>query len=74
LAGGAPAENARITREILQGEPGPKRDAVLLNSAAAIHIADPNIPMERAIETARRTIDGGKALTQLERFIELSQA
>ncbi|MDR1094492.1 MAG: anthranilate phosphoribosyltransferase [Clostridiales bacterium] len=72
LTGGTPAENARITRGILQGEPGPKRDAAILNAAAAIHVADPDIPLEKAIETARRTIDGGRAAAQLERFIELS--
>jgi anthranilate phosphoribosyltransferase len=41
LAGGAPAENAEITRRILAGEAGPRRDAVLLNAGAAVHIARP---------------------------------
>jgi anthranilate phosphoribosyltransferase len=72
LAGGSPAENAEITRKILSGEKGPKRDAVILNSAAAIYIARPSVSMSGAIDLARNTIDSGKAKEQLERFIGLS--
>ena len=72
LLGGSPAENARITRDILSGKTGPKRDAVILNSAAAIYIARPEISLAEAIALAGETIDSGKALAQLERFIELS--
>ncbi|GHU98532.1 anthranilate phosphoribosyltransferase [Clostridia bacterium] len=72
LTGGTPAENAQITRDILQGKTGPKRDAVLLNSAAAIHVADSNLSIAQAVELARQTIDGGKAARLLDRFIELS--
>ncbi|MCL2332986.1 MAG: anthranilate phosphoribosyltransferase, partial [Actinomycetia bacterium] len=73
LVGGTPEENAAITRAILAGESGPKRDAVLLNSAAALYVARPELTMEEALEIARETIDSGKAQAQLERFIELSQ-
>ncbi|MDR3240364.1 MAG: anthranilate phosphoribosyltransferase [Clostridiales bacterium] len=72
LTGGTPAENAAIARAVLSGEPGAKRDAVLLNSAAAIHIARPHLSLLEAMKTARETIDSGKALAQLERFIALS--
>lgn len=72
LVGGAPAENARITRSILAGEKGAKRDAVVLNSAAAIHIAKPEYSIARAIVLAEETIDSGKAMRQLEQFIKLS--
>ena len=71
LAGGTPEENAEIARRILGGETGPKRNAVLLNSAAAIHIAR-GISMEEAMEEARKAIDGGRALAQLESLIRLS--
>ncbi|MDR2246144.1 MAG: anthranilate phosphoribosyltransferase [Treponema sp.] len=74
LSGGAPADNAGITREILAGAPGPKRDAVLLNSAAAIHIARPELSLADALALARDVIDSGKAREQLERFIRLSAA
>jgi anthranilate phosphoribosyltransferase len=73
LLGGTPAENAQITRNILNGEKGPKRDAVLLNSAAAIHIAKPSISMKDAIAIAAEAVDSGKAAQQLKKFIEMSQ-
>ncbi|MDR2210022.1 MAG: anthranilate phosphoribosyltransferase [Spirochaetaceae bacterium] len=73
LAGGAPEENAGITRDILRGAGGPKRDAVLLNSGAAIHIARPELSMAEGIKLAGEVIDSGKALAQLEKFIGLSK-
>jgi anthranilate phosphoribosyltransferase len=73
ILGGTPAENAKITRAILSGEPGPKRDAVLLNSGAAISIARPELSMADGIKIAREIIDSGKALKQLEQFITLSK-
>jgi anthranilate phosphoribosyltransferase len=72
LVGGSPAENAAITRAILSGETGPRRDAVLLNSAAAIHIARPEVSMADAVSIAKDIIDSGKALKQLDQFIRLS--
>lgn len=72
LAGGSPEENAAITRSILSGEKGPKRDAVLLNSAAALHVAGAVPDMSGGIELARAVIDGGKAQKQLDMFAELS--
>jgi anthranilate phosphoribosyltransferase len=73
LVGGTPAENAQITREILSGAKGPKRDAVLLNSAAAIHIAKPEVSIKEGIGIAAETIDSGKAKAQLEQFVKLSR-
>ncbi len=74
LVGGTPAENAAITRAILSGEQGAKRDAVVLNSAAALHVARPDLTLEEAIKTVQDIIDSGKAMEQLNRFIELSNA
>jgi len=73
LLGGSPAENAQITRNILSGEKGPKRDAVLINSAAAIHIAKPELSIKEGIAIAAEAIDSGKANEQLKQFIILSQ-
>ena len=73
LSGGRPADNARITREILGGAKGPKRDSVLLNSAAAIHIARPEVSIKEGIGIAADCIDSGRAMRQLEQFISLSQ-
>lgn len=72
LTGGTPKENAAIARKILEGEKGPKRDAVILNSAAAIYIANPSIDLAGAVEIAGNTIDSGKAKEQLEQFVRLS--
>lgn len=71
LAGGTPKENAAIVREILNGKKGPKADAVILNAGAAIHIAR-QCSLEEGIKIAREAIESGKALKQLENFIELS--
>jgi anthranilate phosphoribosyltransferase len=72
LVGGDPKENAQITRAILNGEKGPKRDAVVLNSAACIYMAKDNITFEEAIKMAEEIIDSGKSKAQLDKFIEIS--
>ena len=72
LVGGDPTENARIAIEILKGEKGAKRDAVLLNAGAAIHIASDDLTLEQGIEKAREILDSGRALEQLELFIAKS--
>lgn len=69
LVGGTPKDNAKITRDILSGVKGPKRDAVLLNAGAAIYIAGRTKTMQEGIELAARLIDDGKALAKLEEFI-----
>jgi len=72
LLGGTPAENAQITRDILSVKRGAPRDAVIMNSGAALYIAKPELTMEQAILLAEQTIDNGNAMVQLERFIQLS--
>ena len=72
LVGGDPKENAEITRAILSGEKGPKRDAVVLNSAACIYMATDHMTFEEAIHAAEDIIDSGKAKEQLESFVEIS--
>ena len=74
LTGGTPQENAEITLSILRGETGPKRDAVVLNSAAALYVADSSLTLQDAINKVQETIDSGKALKQLERFVALSNS
>lgn len=74
LIGGTPAENARIARRILEGEQGPKTDAVLLNSAAALYLAKDGLSLSDALEEVRKVISSGQALEQLERFIRLTNA
>lgn len=71
LVGGTPEENAAIVRRILQGEQGPKTDAVILNAGAAIHIAK-GCSIEEGIKLAKDAITSGVASRQLDRFIDLS--
>ena len=59
LEGGTPEENARTTREILDGKPGPKREAVLLNAGAALYIAGKAETMEDGVRLAAELIDSG---------------
>ena len=73
LTGGMPRENAAITRAILCGEErGAKRDATVINAAAALFVAGKASSLKEAVKLAEETIDSGKALAQLEKFIELS--
>ncbi|MCI5650265.1 MAG: anthranilate phosphoribosyltransferase [Fusicatenibacter sp.] len=72
LVGGTPAENADIARRILTGEKGPKRDAVVINAAAALHIAKDQLSLKDAVTVAQELIDSGKALRQLEEFVRLT--
>ncbi len=72
LVGGDPAENAAITRAILGGEKGPKRDAVLLNAGAALYIGGKADTLARGVTLAAEIIDSGKALETLEQFIAVS--
>lgn len=73
LLGGTPAENAAITRAILVGkEKGAKRDAAVINAAAALFVAGKAESLKKAVELAEEVIDSGKALAKLEQFITLS--
>lgn len=73
LKGGDLSLNANIMRDILGGKKGPKRDIVLLNSAAAIMVADKAESIEEGLKVAADSIDSGKAKEKLEMLIELSQ-
>lgn len=72
LQGGTPEENAFITRSILKGERGPRRDAVALNAAAALYAAGKCPGLQEGIAMAEELIDSGKANAQLEAFIARS--
>ncbi len=72
LVGGTPQENAAITRAVLGGEPGPKRDAVLMNAGAALYLGGKAANMADGVKLAADLIDTGKAMETLEKFIEVS--
>jgi anthranilate phosphoribosyltransferase len=72
LIGGTPEENAEITRRILAGEKGPKRDTVLLNAGAALYIGGKAASFADGIALAAELIDSGKAAAVLDKLIALS--
>ncbi len=72
LVGGTPEENAKITRDILAGAKGPKRDAVLLNAGASLYIGGKADSFEDGIKLAAELIDSGKATQALNKIIEVS--
>lgn len=74
LRGGKPAENAEITRSILSGEKGHRRNAVLLNAGAALCIGEKAETIADGIKLAEEIIDSGKAMATLEMLIELSNS
>lgn len=72
MTGGTPAENAEITKAILNGEKGPKRDAVVMNAGAAIYLAGKAESLQAGMELAKELLDNGKAKEQLDKFVEYS--
>jgi anthranilate phosphoribosyltransferase len=74
IVGGNAEENAGITRSILDGEKGPKRDMVLMNASAAFVASGICDDFGAGIELAADAIDSGKALQKLENLIEFTQA
>jgi anthranilate phosphoribosyltransferase len=70
ILGGDKNENARILSSILKGEKGPKRDVVLMNSAAALMVAGKTDDPVDAVLIARDVIDSGRALNKLEEIIK----
>jgi anthranilate phosphoribosyltransferase len=79
LRGGSPAVNADVFRRVLDGEPGPVRDAVLLNAAAALAAFDERSTrlhdaLAAGLERAAAAVDDGRAAALLERWIAVSRA
>ena len=72
LEGGTPEENAKITRSILKGEKGHKRNAILMNAGAALYIGGKADSIREGITLAEQLIDSGKAFETLQKLIEVS--
>ena len=70
MVGGDPADNARITKEILSGTKGPKRDSVVLNAGAGLYICGKAKSILDGVRMAEDLIDSGKAMEKLEAFIK----
>ena len=73
LRGGDPAVNAGILRGVLSGDPGARRDALVLNAAAALWISGAAPSLSEGARLAEEQIDSRRALTVLDRFVALSR-
>lgn len=73
IIGGTPAENAVAFRALLDGASGAYRDAVLLNAAAALLIADAASDLKTGVEMARASIDSGAAKAKIEALAKATQ-
>ena len=73
LSGGTPAENAASIRRVFAGAPGAKRDAVVLNAAAALYVADLVADIREGVILASTAIDSGAAADRLGELVAFSQ-
>lgn len=71
---GAVADNVRALLDVLDGKPGPKRDVVLLNAAAALVVAEKAADLREGISVAARSIDSGAAMNALEAFKSITHS
>ena len=73
LVGGEPAKNADIIRALFAGDKGPKRDILLLNSAAALVTAGKATDLKEGLALAAKSIDSGGAAAKLNQLATLTQ-
>jgi anthranilate phosphoribosyltransferase len=74
LQGGDREENAQIIRRILDGEPGPRRDIVLMNAAAALVVGGKAGDLKQGVGLAAQSVDSGAAAGKLSALIDLSRS
>ncbi len=72
ILGGSPAENGAAFRRLLDGEKGAYRDAVLLNSAAALLVAGKAAGLKEGAQMARASLDSGQAKAKLTALVHLT--
>jgi len=68
-----PAQSLALVRSVLDNEPGPARDIVLLNAGVALYAADVAPTMAEGIERAREAVASGKAAARMSQFVETVQ-
>jgi len=74
LAGGSIEDNVTITKGLLKGERGPKRDIVLLNTAAVLIVGGGAKDFGEGLKLAAESIDSANALRKLEQLVEFSRS
>lgn len=73
IAGGDPSYNARIIRDILQGERGAPRDIVLMNAGAALYVGELARDLHEGIRLAAISIDSGNASARLNALVDATR-
>ena len=73
VAGGTPAQNAAVTRQIFAGESGPARDLAVLNAGAAVYVAGRAESLEAGVRAAEDALDSGGAAQALDTLVALTQ-
>jgi len=74
IKGGNAIDNAKIIKELFNGKEGPKRDILLINSAAALYVGQKVNTITDGIKLAKEIIDQGKAKEKLEELIQISNS
>jgi anthranilate phosphoribosyltransferase len=74
LQGGDAQASAELVRALLAGEPGPRRDVVLLNAGAALEVAGRATSLAEGVALAAETIDAGDASAALDRWVGASRS
>jgi anthranilate phosphoribosyltransferase len=74
LHGGSADQSARIVRSVLQGEKGPARDVVLLNSGAALYVSGTAPSIADGMRVSADSIDSGKARRKLDDLVRMTNA
>ena len=74
ILGGTPADNARAFRDLMDGAEGGYRDAVLLNSAAALVVIGKASDLKAGVEMARESLDSGAAKARIDALAEATKA
>ena len=72
ISGGDAAECAALTRRVLHGEKGPKRDVVLLNAGAALYVGGKAKSIVEGLRLGATSIDSGKAREKLELLVQMT--
>lgn len=74
ICGGNAEENARMTKDVLSGKPGPCRDVVLMNAAAALFVGGKVETLREGVELAAEVIDSGAALRKLKKLVVFTKS
>jgi anthranilate phosphoribosyltransferase len=70
----SPEGSAAVIRSVLAGEPGPPRDIVCLNAAAALVVADLASDLRQGLDLARKAVDSGAAAGALDALVKVTEA